>query len=496
MSWFVKADDLKYPHDGPELFHETQYFKGTPFIAENPELDSGSPVTVAAVEELKERDVVKHDRYGMGVVANITPSLIVVQFGERGYVTFDRKTADVELKKQATTGGTDISPTDYPATTVMEKSEIMPEEGKQPRPGAPINNPPVSEDVIVDRNVWGSTKDASAGITMDKLAIRDRFYFEEMPDQIYQIVGYDPMKNRIQFGDAASEMVVAKHEYAISLDDAKSRKVQKVPLVHAAQKDISKPFFEFDRIVLSESDPDLDFEGTILEINDKKFPDIDIIVLWDTPLHGAEMSEVHPQEVLHTGKEITKDQMEKASEAKLMLGKEHEVYEEGLDHKIMDKVEEHDGKTEEKFKQNVQEFEEIEAVRKEASKIVLSSFIDGLEGSLDNLASNVQDHLIFYEMDFTRPNIESMVETVMIDTMPGFITASVKCGIAEHEFISEVVNMVEATLMKNAVIKKTPDKEEWCVFSEKGKKFGCYPSRAGAEKRIQQMEMHKSLKGK
>jgi hypothetical protein len=50
-----------------------------------------------------------------------------------------------------------------------------------------------------------------------------------------------------------------------------------------------------------------------------------------------------------------------------------------------------------------------------------------------------------------------------------------------------------ASLHSLAVVVKTPDKEEWCVKSEKtGRSFGCYPSREGAVKRLQQVEFFKN----
>lgn len=44
---------------------------------------------------------------------------------------------------------------------------------------------------------------------------------------------------------------------------------------------------------------------------------------------------------------------------------------------------------------------------------------------------------------------------------------------------------------KQAVIRKIPDKQEWCVYSHKGKNMGCYDSQAGAKKRLQQVEYFK-----
>lgn len=49
---------------------------------------------------------------------------------------------------------------------------------------------------------------------------------------------------------------------------------------------------------------------------------------------------------------------------------------------------------------------------------------------------------------------------------------------------------------RTAIIRKTPGKEEWVVKSHKGKSLGKYDSKAKAEKRLQQVEMFKHMKGK
>jgi hypothetical protein len=47
-------------------------------------------------------------------------------------------------------------------------------------------------------------------------------------------------------------------------------------------------------------------------------------------------------------------------------------------------------------------------------------------------------------------------------------------------------------------VKKTPDKEEWCVKSESNPDWsgGCYPSKTQAEGRLSQVEMFKNMKRK
>jgi len=45
---------------------------------------------------------------------------------------------------------------------------------------------------------------------------------------------------------------------------------------------------------------------------------------------------------------------------------------------------------------------------------------------------------------------------------------------------------------EDAIIRRVG--KQWCVFSEGGKRMGCYNSRKGAEKRLKQIEMFKHMK--
>lgn len=49
-----------------------------------------------------------------------------------------------------------------------------------------------------------------------------------------------------------------------------------------------------------------------------------------------------------------------------------------------------------------------------------------------------------------------------------------------------------------SVVEKTPDKNEWCVKSEKNPDWsgGCYESKGKAENRLNQVEMFKHMKAK
>lgn len=59
-----------------------------------------------------------------------------------------------------------------------------------------------------------------------------------------------------------------------------------------------------------------------------------------------------------------------------------------------------------------------------------------------------------------------------------------------NDIINDVLRS-ESQLDVKAYIRKTPNKNEWCAYSESGRNMGCYPSEAGAKKRLQQIEYFK-----
>ena len=61
-------------------------------------------------------------------------------------------------------------------------------------------------------------------------------------------------------------------------------------------------------------------------------------------------------------------------------------------------------------------------------------------------------------------------------------------------FIMETIDKALDIVLLTEKVRKTPDKKEWCVYSKKGdRKFGCYPSREKAVKRLRQVEYFKSM---
>lgn len=65
------------------------------------------------------------------------------------------------------------------------------------------------------------------------------------------------------------------------------------------------------------------------------------------------------------------------------------------------------------------------------------------------------------------------------------------------DWLKSLINVVKTLASERvvAIIRKDgPSETPYCVYSEKGRKFGCYSSKKKAEDRLAQIEMWKHIK--
>ena len=70
----------------------------------------------------------------------------------------------------------------------------------------------------------------------------------------------------------------------------------------------------------------------------------------------------------------------------------------------------------------------------------------------------------------------------MYETWEDFVAGEKDLDLTGFDYVKET-----------AVIRKVG--KQWCIFSESGKRLGCYSSRPAAERRLQQIEYFKHKKG-
>lgn len=99
---------------------------------------------------------------------------------------------------------------------------------------------------------------------------------------------------------------------------------------------LDESYQEFDRVRLKGTK----IEGTVVSLNETKFPDCDIIVKWDEVIHGDWVSEVHPHEIQHMGTVATGDQRRLAQEVRSMVRERQDAHSKGHEDKTRQVIKE------------------------------------------------------------------------------------------------------------------------------------------------------------
>lgn len=260
--------------------------------------------------------------------------------------------------------------------------------------------------------------------------------------------------------------------------------------------DLAKPYVLFERVQLKGSD----LKGTILDLNKSKFPDVDIIVMWDAPLHGDPITEVHGHEMESLGEVLGEHATIQAPD-----GQERSLAE--IRAGVMDLRGKHEKKFEDQTRDTVrQQISEITAQRefavKQASESQKAEVAAACSAIIEQHASTCRaitdacllhvsagDHN--YELEYV-----GHVLTMYADSLYQVASRVTSDPAIAAAATQEVLNVVaDATwrsffLTRLAYIRRQPN-GQCCVFSERGKNLGRYASKEKAQHRLRQVEYFK-----
>lgn len=266
--------------------------------------------------------------------------------------------------------------------------------------------------------------------------------------------------------------------------------------IFGASADLGKEYELYERVQLKGSD----LKGTILDLNKSKFPDCDIIVMWDSPLHGDPITEVHGHEMESLGEKLNEQEKVKTPE-----GQETTLA--ALRAGVMDLRGKHEKKYEDKTKEIVQQqiaeatsqhqasLDQVTAEQKAEIGRVCAAIIEQHSGTCraitDACVMNVSAGSNNYEIEKIGDMLTNYADSVY--HLASRLTSDLSVASAATR---EVLNIVADAAWKSffltrlAYIRKQPN-GQYCVFSEKGKRMGCYGSKEKAQHRLQQIEYFK-----
>lgn len=268
-------------------------------------------------------------------------------------------------------------------------------------------------------------------------------------------------------------------------------------------KPISQPYELYDRVQLIKPEGNQTLCGVVMDLNRSKFPDCDIIVLWDAPNRGDLITEVHGHEIEPLG--------ERMDERQEVLG--HDGQKQSLSEIrqiILDLRAQHEQKYEDRTKQIVQQelakalasqnnaLKQLDDAQKADVARVVSMMVTAHAALFKSIKDACVMHITGGSGDYEYEKVGSLMSNYL-DTLYYRATQVTNdpaiAGQAAFEVASMITDLVgrDFFLTRFAFIRKVHDHYE--VVSKKGKTLGKFPSKEKARTRLKQIEFFKNRRG-
>ena len=256
------------------------------------------------------------------------------------------------------------------------------------------------------------------------------------------------------------------------------------------ESDLERRFEVFDRVALKDQSK---FGGIILDINDTKVPDLDIIVHWDKPLHGEQKTEVHPHEVVFAGK-ANKEQRIEAEKHRQFLKATMERNKKDHLQDLREKISQDASRT---AKERETVLAAIKATRQVQVNQVISetigAFATDMKAVYDAAGLYIMSGMANYEIGRLPEIIDSYRETVYARVQQVTKEEDLKVAAAEG-ILQKTANAVLDSyfLIRQAYIGKRGNK--YVVYSKSGKTLGTHDTKKAAIQQLRAVEVHKHMK--
>lgn len=262
-------------------------------------------------------------------------------------------------------------------------------------------------------------------------------------------------------------------------------------------KDLSKEYALYDRVVLTGAA----LNGTVIDINSSKFPDVDVVVLWDSPLHGNTMTEVHPHEITPLGSRADNGVYQTACEAREFLkniqDQRRAFQKQDVASQLAAVTAQKQMATERENERTEMAKQISETARVESNKIaakVIEIHSEDLRRIMDAGANMILAGTYNYEVDQIPEYINSYGEYVYARVERETSNNDVKMP-ATAEVVKTLAKSILDSyfLVRQAYIRR--HKGKWVIIAKSGKVLGSYDSKQDAVKRLRQIEYFKHHKG-
>jgi hypothetical protein len=251
-----------------------------------------------------------------------------------------------------------------------------------------------------------------------------------------------------------------------------------------ADEEVTRPLSMFEKVQSMEGD----MQGVIIELNKSKFPDCDIIVVWEKPYKGELITEMHAPELKGTGE---------------CLGGEDKWGEKTLNEiraMVMELQEKHEQKYEDKTREIIQEqlashqasIKALDGVREKEVDRVVGMLAEQqalfLKSVKDSCVMHVSAGIHNYEADRMGEMLTNYLDDLY--RMASRLTPDPLIANRAASVCSQVIAdaaLRDYFLTRFAYVREG-DKGRWNVYSEQGKLLGHYASKDKAVRTLRQAE--------
>lgn len=249
----------------------------------------------------------------------------------------------------------------------------------------------------------------------------------------------------------------------------------------------AKEFCLFDRVCSCDNT----IQGTVIDINRSRFPNIDLSVLWDIPVRGDVIGELHPHEVCYAGQRALNEQYELAKEARQFLVNIREQQHDSLNEEIKTDIVSASA-IEQQFKDKlkVQMSDRDQVQIAEITKLVIDANAKDLKMIMDQGTIMITAGTYNYEID-------AIVDLTQNYTDYIYGKVDKIATIEEHKIpiVNQIIKHLASTildsyfLIRQAYVRK--NKGKWGVFSKAGKLLGTHDSKKQAIAQLRAIEAEK-----
>jgi hypothetical protein len=250
-----------------------------------------------------------------------------------------------------------------------------------------------------------------------------------------------------------------------------------------AEDEVTRPLQMFEKV----RPPEGDIQGVIIELNKTKFPDCDIIVVWEKPYKGELISEAHPSELKGTGECLDGGAQwgdKTLNEIRAMVMELHKKDEQGHADKTRDIIQQELGQQQASIQaldasQKAEVGRTVQAMAEQQAstlKAIKDSCVMHVSGGPHNYEADRMGEVLTNYLDDLYRMASQLTPDPLIASQAAMEIGGVIADAALKDYF----------LTRFAFVRQ--GRGRWDVLSEQGKSLGYFASKEKAVRRLRQAE--------